>query len=51
MHESCTTLRTANLLDATALAVTDLVLAGATDAANTSSSGASALVVLRAGEA
>jgi MarR family transcriptional regulator, negative regulator of the multidrug operon emrRAB len=45
MHD---VLRTANLLGATALAVTDLVLAGATAAANTSSSGASALVVLRA---
>lgn len=40
--------RTANLLGATALAVTDLALAGATEAAGTSSSGAAALVVLSA---
>jgi MarR family transcriptional regulator, negative regulator of the multidrug operon emrRAB len=40
--------RTANLLGATALAVTDLVLADATAAAGTSSSGSAALVVLRA---
>ncbi|MBO0819240.1 MAG: MarR family transcriptional regulator [Nocardiopsaceae bacterium] len=38
--------RTANLLGATALAVTDLALAGATAAAGTSPSGAAALVVL-----
>jgi MarR family transcriptional regulator, negative regulator of the multidrug operon emrRAB len=40
--------RLANLLGATALAVTDLALGGATDAAGTSSSGAAALVVLHA---
>jgi len=45
MHE---TRRTANLLGAAALAVTDLVLTGATAAAGTSSSGAAALVVLGA---
>src|SRR5918992_1458536 len=45
MHD---TRRTANLLGATALAVTDLVLAGATAAAGTSGSGAAALVLLRA---
>lgn len=40
--------RTANLLGATALAVTDLALSGATGAAGTSASGAAALVVLSA---
>lgn len=40
--------RTANLLGATALAATDLVLAGATQAAGASASGAAALVVLAA---
>lgn len=40
--------RTANLLGATALAVTDRALAGATAAAGTSPSGAAALVVLSA---
>jgi MarR family transcriptional repressor of emrRAB len=45
MHD---TRRTANLLGAAALAVTDLVLGGATAATGTSSSGAAALVVLRA---
>lgn len=40
--------RTANLLGATALAVTDLMLAGATRAAGVSTSGAAALLVLRA---
>jgi DNA-binding MarR family transcriptional regulator len=45
MHD---TRRTANLLGAAALAVTDLVLDGATAAAGTSGSGAAALVVLRA---
>lgn len=40
--------RTANLLGATALAVTDLTLSGATGAAGTSASGAAALVVLAA---
>ncbi|WP_314174235.1 MarR family winged helix-turn-helix transcriptional regulator [Streptomyces winkii] len=40
--------RTANLLGATALAVTDMALTGATKAAGTSASGASALVVLSA---
>jgi MarR family transcriptional repressor of emrRAB len=39
--------RTANLLGAAALAVTDLALTGATAAAGTSTSGAAALVVLR----
>lgn len=39
--------RTANLLGAAALAVTDLVLGGATAVAGTGSSGAAALVVLR----
>jgi DNA-binding MarR family transcriptional regulator len=49
MHDgSPDELRTANLLGAAALAVTDLVLAGATAAAGTSSSGAAALVVLHA---
>lgn len=49
MHdEAPDLLRTANLLGATALAVTDLVLTGATAAAGTSGSGAAALVVLRA---
>jgi DNA-binding MarR family transcriptional regulator len=38
--------RTANLLGATALAVTDLALGGATAAAGVSGSGAAALVVL-----
>jgi MarR family transcriptional regulator, negative regulator of the multidrug operon emrRAB len=38
--------RTANLLGATALGVTDLALAGATNAAGVSASGAAALVVL-----
>lgn len=41
MHE-----RTSNLLGATALALTDLLLGGATVAATTSPSGAAALVVL-----
>ncbi|MEU6041245.1 MarR family transcriptional regulator [Actinomadura sp. NPDC047616] len=41
--------RTANLLGATALAVTDLALSGATRAAGVSASGAAALVVLSAG--
>jgi len=45
MHD---TRRTANLLGATALAVTDLVLGGATAAAGVSGSGAAALVVLSA---
>ncbi|OLS99956.1 MarR family transcriptional regulator [Pseudonocardia sp. CNS-004] len=40
--------RTANLLGATALAVTDLALGGATGAAGLSGSGAAALVVLGA---
>ncbi|NYI94566.1 DNA-binding MarR family transcriptional regulator [Streptomonospora nanhaiensis] len=40
--------RTANLLGATALAVTDMALAGATGAAGVSASGAAALVVLSA---
>jgi MarR family transcriptional regulator, negative regulator of the multidrug operon emrRAB len=40
--------RTANLLGATALAVTDLALSGATRAAGVSTSGAAALVVLSA---
>ena len=40
--------RTANLLGATALAVSDALLAGATGAAGTSASGAAALVVLDA---
>src|SRR5919108_2568374 len=40
--------RTANLLGAAALAVTDLVLGGATAAAGVSGSGAAALVVLAA---
>ncbi|MGH3879689.1 MAG: MarR family transcriptional regulator, partial [Actinophytocola sp.] len=40
--------RVANLLGATALAVTDLMLAGATRAAGVSTSGAAALLVLRA---
>jgi DNA-binding MarR family transcriptional regulator len=40
--------RTANLLGATALAVTDLALGGATAAAGVSGSGAAALVVLGA---
>lgn len=43
MHEAA---RTANLLGATALAVTDLALAGVARAAGTSTSGAAALVVL-----
>jgi MarR family transcriptional repressor of emrRAB len=43
MHDES---RTANLLGATALAVTDMVLTGATAASGTSSSGAAALVVL-----
>ncbi|WP_219413284.1 MarR family winged helix-turn-helix transcriptional regulator [Pseudonocardia nigra] len=43
MHDET---RTANLLGAAALAVTDLIVAGATSAAGTSSSGAAALVVL-----
>jgi MarR family transcriptional regulator, negative regulator of the multidrug operon emrRAB len=43
MHDSA---RTANLLGATALALTDLVLAGATRAAGVSASGAAALVTL-----
>ncbi|TDD88494.1 MarR family transcriptional regulator [Actinomadura darangshiensis] len=41
MHE-----RLANLLGAASLAVTDLVLAGATDAGQVSASGAAALIVL-----
>ncbi|QPP05652.1 MarR family transcriptional regulator [Streptomyces bathyalis] len=45
MHD---TNRTANLLGATALAVTDLALTGATKAAGTSTSGSAALVVLSA---
>jgi MarR family transcriptional repressor of emrRAB len=45
MHDET---RTANLLGATALAVTDLALGGATAAAGTSNSGAAALVVLDA---
>ena len=45
MHD---TARTANLLGATALAVSDAFLAGATGAAGTSASGAAALVVLDA---
>ncbi|MGH3446006.1 MAG: MarR family winged helix-turn-helix transcriptional regulator [Nocardioidaceae bacterium] len=45
MHESA---RTANLLGATALALTDLALAGATKIANVSASGAAALVSLSA---
>jgi DNA-binding MarR family transcriptional regulator len=45
MHESD---RTANLLGATALAVTDLTLGGATSAVNLSASGAAALVSLAA---
>jgi MarR family transcriptional repressor of emrRAB len=45
MHD---TRRTANLLGATALAVTDLTLGGATAAAGVSGSGAAALVVLSA---
>jgi MarR family transcriptional regulator, negative regulator of the multidrug operon emrRAB len=45
MHD---TERTANLLGAAALAVTDLVLGGATAAAGVSGSGAAALVVLGA---
>jgi DNA-binding MarR family transcriptional regulator len=44
MHED----RTANLLGAAALAVTDLVLAGAQERAGVSASGAAALVVLSA---
>jgi len=40
--------RVANLLGATALAVTDLMLAGATRAAGVSTSGAAAVLVLRA---
>jgi MarR family transcriptional regulator, negative regulator of the multidrug operon emrRAB len=40
--------RTANLLGAAALALTDLLLAGATRAAGVSASGAAALVVLNA---
>jgi MarR family transcriptional repressor of emrRAB len=40
--------RTANLLGAAALALTDLMLTGATAAACTSASGAAALVVLSA---
>ncbi|TKG71025.1 MarR family winged helix-turn-helix transcriptional regulator [Prauserella endophytica] len=44
MHEE----RTANLLGAAALTVTDLVLAGATGATGVSASGAAALVVLSA---
>lgn len=43
MHDE---LRTANLLGAASLALSDLLLAGATAAAGTSSSGAAALVVL-----
>jgi MarR family transcriptional regulator, negative regulator of the multidrug operon emrRAB len=45
MHDEA---RAANLLGAAALAVTDLLLTGVTAAAGTSSSGAAALVVLRA---
>ncbi|RZQ63809.1 MarR family winged helix-turn-helix transcriptional regulator [Amycolatopsis suaedae] len=45
MHDAT---RTANLLGATALAVTDLALAGATSASGVSVSGAAALVVLSA---
>ena len=45
MHE---TNRTANLLGAAALALTDLLLSDATNAARTSTSGAAALVVLSA---
>ena len=45
MHD---TRRTANLLGATALAVTDVALGGATAAAGVSGSGAAALVVLGA---
>jgi MarR family transcriptional regulator, negative regulator of the multidrug operon emrRAB len=45
MHD---TRRTANLLGAAALAVTDLVIGGATAAAGVSGSGAAALVVLGA---
>jgi MarR family transcriptional regulator, negative regulator of the multidrug operon emrRAB len=45
MHD---TSRTANLLGATALAVSDALLAGTTGAAGTSASGAAALVVLDA---
>src|ERR1700742_1915106 len=40
--------RVANLLGATALAVTDLMMAGATRTAGVSASGAAALLVLRA---
>lgn len=43
-----TSVRTANLLGATALAVTDLMTVAATDAAGVGPSGAAALVVLRA---
>lgn len=42
--------RTANLLGAAALAVTDLALSGATDAAGVSASGAAALVSLSAAD-
>ena len=45
MHDSR---RTANLLGATALAVSDVLLAGATGAAGVSASGAAALVLLDA---
>ena len=45
MHDSG---RTANLLGATALTVTDVALAGVTGAAGVSPSGAAALVVLSA---
>lgn len=45
MHDSD---RTANLLGATALALTDLTLAGATQAAGVSASGAAALVIVSA---
>ncbi|MQA95709.1 MAG: MarR family transcriptional regulator [Streptosporangiales bacterium] len=45
MHDSD---RTANLLGATALALTDLMLEGATEAAGVSASGAAALVTLSA---
>ncbi|MFC7743116.1 MarR family transcriptional regulator [Nocardiopsis composta] len=45
MHDSH---RTANLLGATALAVNDVALAGATKAAGVSASGAAALVTLSA---
>lgn len=51
MHESANAApagRTANLLGATALAVTDLALAGASRAAGVSASGAAALVALSA---